>query len=137
MECSRFLATPTGSVNTATGSQALYSNTTPADATTPPTVFRRSIPTPPANLTPRPVRSALAQHHRRSNVANGFEALLGNTTGGGNTAIGSLAFSGNTTGNGNTALGFAAGNGVTTADNVTCIGANVARCERERHHLDC
>ena len=58
-------------------------------------------------------------------MANGFEALGSNTTGGANTAIGSLAFTGNSTGNNNTALGFAAGNGVTTADNVTCIGANV------------
>ena len=127
------------------------SSATPPATPTRPMVLKRSLttprrpqhghgyqalfPTPPANNTATGGR-ALDNTTGDDNMANGFEALGSNTTGGANTAIGYLALIGNTTGSNNTALGASAGNGVTTANNVICIGANVARCEREQHHLD-
>ena len=80
----------TGSDNTATGSNALYSKThTGLPVPTRPTVIKRSIATQPAATT-RPTVS---------------HALFSNTTGDDNTATGSQALFNNTTGSDNTANG--------------------------------
>jgi len=56
------------------------------------------------------------------NTANGYRALFANTNGDNNTAIGILALSANTSGAFNTALGRGAGSDVSTANNVIAIG---------------
>jgi trimeric autotransporter adhesin len=78
----------TGFGNTATGSQALYGNTTGGN-----------------------------------NTADGVDALYFNTTGSGNTATGWTALQGNTTANFNTASGYAALSKNTTGEGNTANGA--------------
>ena len=82
------LLSNTGHDNTATGSQVLMSNTTGGD-----------------------------------NMATGFEALQNNTTGAVNIAIGPSALGSNTEGSGNIALGFRAGLNLTTGDSNIDIGS--------------
>jgi hypothetical protein len=59
-----------------------------------------------------------------NNTANGFNALLNNTTGFNNTAIGYTALYSNTTGISNTAIGLAALRNNTTGGNNTANGLN-------------
>jgi hypothetical protein len=93
-------------LNTATGYEALISNTTGIGNTA-------------------TGNAALFSNTEGSgNTASGFNALSSNTTGNDNTAIGPLALSNNTEGNQNTALGFDAGLSITGSGNV-CIGALV------------
>jgi hypothetical protein len=79
-----------GNENTATGFDALQSNTV-GDGNTANGVFALFSNTSGGN-----------------NTASGVQALGGNTTGGQNTAVGALALSANTTGTGNTASGYSA-----------------------------
>lgn len=95
-----------GSVNTASGFAALYSNTTGsantaigADALSSNTTGQR-------------------------NTASGFNALYSNTTGSFNTASGSYALEYNTTGGSNTASGYVALNNNSTGSANTASGAN-------------
>ena len=109
------LATTQGDANTATGYQALYSNTgnsTGGNSNTA-TGYQALYSNAGSNST-----------GGNSNTATGYQALLSNITGNLNTATGGAALLGNTTGFLNTAFGFNAGSSVTTADNVICIGAN-------------
>ncbi len=118
----RALFNNTGSLNTATGAQALFNNTT------------GSLNTATGAL------ALLNNTTGRSNTATGEQALLNNTTGSANTATGSGALLMNVTGQGNTAAGAAAlrqgtlgrentamGNAAlfsNTGDNNTAAGSN-------------
>jgi hypothetical protein len=79
-------STMTGSGNTATGYQALFSNTT-------------------NNFNTATGYQALLQNTGGGNTATGYQALFSNTTSAGNTAVGSQALYQNTNGDGNTAVG--------------------------------
>jgi trimeric autotransporter adhesin len=59
------------------------------------------------------------------NAANGAVALYSNTTGNFNTAAGTGALFNNTTGSNNVAIGVTAGIALTTGSNNVCIGAGV------------
>lgn len=94
----------TGFSNTATGVQALSSNTT-------------------ENVNTATGLEALRNNiYGEDNTANGYRAFFANTSGDDNTAIGILALSANTSGAFNTALGRGAGSNVSTANNVISIG---------------
>ncbi len=99
--------TTTGGFNTASGFQALYSNTTADDNTASGgyALFRNST--------------------GDGNTAIGTQALFSNTVGSFNTASGTYALQGNTTGSYNTALGFEAGPSYSTLNltNTTALGA--------------
>ena len=103
-------ATMTGSANTATGSQALLTNTTGV------------------NNTASGFQSLNFNTTGQANTAVGVQALGNNTTGEGNTALGGAAgFTVNgtyLTGNYNTAVGFNALFGGGSFSNATAIGAN-------------
>jgi hypothetical protein len=90
-------------LNTASGSEALYNNTTAFfnTATGSEALFNNTT--------------------GLSNTANGYQALFSNTTAGSNTANGVQALY-RTTGGGNIALGFQAGVNLTTGDNNIDIG---------------
>ena len=96
----------TGSFNTANGAFALFSNTVGMTNT--------------ANGASALQNNTIGTH----NTANGYFALASNTSGTGNTAIGQAALS-DTTGSGNTALGAGAGNALTSGNNNIDIGADV------------
>jgi hypothetical protein len=95
--------TTTGSYNTASGYQALYSNTEGQQNTA--------------------IGAGALQANTEGtyNTAVGINALYANTTGFGNTASGEGALSFNATGNRNTALGYAAN--ANNLTNATAIGA--------------
>jgi hypothetical protein len=99
------LSSNTGEDNTATGFQALFSNTTAADNT--------------ANG----VQTLFSNTTGASNTATGFQALFSNTDGRWNTASGANALFGNTGGDTNTANGFFALNANTVGSENTAIGA--------------
>ena len=76
-------------------------------------------------LTPRSVHNALVGNNTGGgNTAFGSGTLGSNTTGDSNTAIGNGALSFNTTGSENIAFGEGAGGNVSTATNVICIGSD-------------
>ena len=99
---------PQGSLNTAVGDRALFSNTTG---------YRN---------TASGERALYANTTARGNTASGAEALLLNTTGSNNTASGLAALRANTTGSSNTALGYSAGDLNTTGSNSIFINNNGA-----------
>ena len=132
----------TNSDNTATGYQALFSNTIGAQNTANGAVALANNTTGNEN-TATGASALLFNTGGSNNTASGFHALLsnetgirntaagsgalnGNTIGGENTAIGDSALSSNVSGNFNTAVGLDAGADVTTAHDVICIGAGVA-----------
>jgi len=94
-----FSLTTLGFFNTATGFEALFSNTTGS-----------------AN-TATGLQALFFNTGGNHNTADGLTALRQNTTGEGNTANGFRALVRNTTGNGNIALGHNAGENLTTGSN--------------------
>ena len=93
-----------GAQNTAYGYQALYSNTTGCCNTV------------------SGIQALYYNTTGSNNLAIGTSALRDNTTGNNNLAIGESALASNYTGNDNTALGFAAGVGTDGLYNATAIG---------------
>jgi hypothetical protein len=98
-----FRANQGGSRNTATGFQALFSNTTDDN-------------------TAYGYQALLNNTTGFFNIATGVGALADNTGGSGNTAIGYFALHNNTTGGGNTAIGVGAGTNLTAGNNNIYIG---------------
>ena len=94
----------TGAGNIASGYQALYSNTTG--------YYNTAIG----------YQALYSNTTGYSNTTSGYNVLASNTTGYRNTAIGFQAFASNTTGNFNTAIGYSAGFNLTTGGNNTLIG---------------
>jgi hypothetical protein len=110
-----------GSANTATGFQALVSNTT-GDLNTAAGVDALRGNTTGDENTAIGAAALFGNTAGVGNTAIGVDALFSNTTGFNNVASGEFTLNNNTTGSSNTALGFNAGNSVTTANNVICIG---------------
>jgi Chaperone of endosialidase len=101
-----------GSYNTATGFSSLYSNTTGSNNTA---AGYESLyyNTTGDDNTASGYQALHANTTGGGNTASGYQALLSNTTGGHNTAIGDLALYENGQGSYNTALGFNAGHNQT------------------------
>jgi hypothetical protein len=102
----------TGGANTASGNQALYSDTT-------------------GSFNTAAGQDALFFNTTgNGNTAAGVNSLDANTTGGGNTATGNNSLLPNTTGNYNTAIGYYAGQTIdssnVTASNNTALGSGAA-----------
>jgi hypothetical protein len=116
----------TGSLNTATGDQALSSNTAGHENTATGQGALASNTTGDGNTSTG--HSALLNNTTGDgNTANGFMALLANTTGNFNTANGINALYFNTTGSSNIAIGFQAGANLTTgSDNIDIGNVGVA-----------
>jgi len=141
MECSRFLATPSENSNTASGSQALLSNTSggfntasgfEALANNTTGLYNTASGVEALFSSTTGVSNTATGYHAlnqnttgSANTANGDDALHSNTTGRSNTAFGTNAL-GNSTGTGNIALGAQAGFAVYTADHVIAIGIDGA-----------
>ena len=106
----------TGSANTATGLQALFFNTGGNHNTTDGLEALFSNTTGSAN-TADGLDALFSNTTGSFNTADGHTALRQNTTGEGNTANGFRALVRNTTGNGNIALGHNAGENLTTGSN--------------------
>ena len=98
----------TGSYNTATGYQALYSYTT-GDFNTANGAYALFLNTVGVNNTANGYQALYANTTGAYNTANGYRALFSNTSGVHNTANGNRALYVNTTGHYNTATGFSAG----------------------------
>jgi hypothetical protein len=116
------LATNTGNGNTATGSDALFGNTTGAENTA-------SGNTALANNTSGNYNTAsgafaLGSNNGSFNTASGAGALQVNTTGSNNTAIGFNALDANTIGGDNTASGYNSLEANTIGTDNTTIGFN-------------
>jgi Chaperone of endosialidase len=105
----------TGSGNTASGSQALFHNTTGDYNTASGYLALNSNTTGLWNTASGAY--ALFSNNGNGNTASGFEALYFNTTGEGNTASGFQALNSNTTGNNNTAYGVSALQNTTGSNN--------------------
>jgi hypothetical protein len=111
----------TGNSNTATGFWALLNNTTGSANTASGIDALANNTTADANTASGV--SALGNNTTGGwNTASGAFVLVHNTTGGDNTAIGAEALGGNTTGNYNIAIGFNAGGNLTTGDHNIVIG---------------
>jgi hypothetical protein len=110
----------TGTFNTATGAKALRDNTTGSNntATGRGALYKN---TAGQNNTATGV-SALYMNSGHDNTAHGFEALVSNTNGYSNAALGFRALYSNTTGSGNVAVGNEALKGNTTAEANVAIG---------------
>jgi hypothetical protein len=115
----------TGNGNTASGAQALGSNTT-GNGNTASGSFALLNNTTGGSNTASGSFALQGNTTGNGNTASGTEALLSNTTGGSNTASGFLALGSNTTGNGNTASGFQALGNNTTGNNNIAIGNEAA-----------
>jgi Chaperone of endosialidase len=101
--------------NTAAGDGALYSNTTGEGNTAAGVLALKANTTGNAN-TAAGLGALFSSTTGSYNSAAGFEALLHNTTGNSNTAAGFEALLNTTTGSGNTAIGNSAGSGLTGGD---------------------
>ena len=115
-----------GYYNTASGHQALYSNTTGSSNTGSGFQALYSNTTGTSNT----ASGSLALFSNTigfDNTASGYQALAINTTGRENTASGSYALVFNTTGRGNTASGFGALYSNTTGQSNTAIGDQALR----------
>src|SRR5580698_2910722 len=117
------LTNTAGSENTASGSYALSKNTTGGYNTA------GGYEALPANTTggnnAAYGASALQANTTGSNnTASGEGALLSNSSGGSNTALGASALITNTTGSNNTAVGYQAGPSTANLSYATAIGAN-------------
>ena len=95
-----------GGANAATGYQALYSNTTGSGNT--------------ASGAEALYTNTLGE----DNTATGYQALYSNTTGSLNTAVGAIALFSDAKGSENTAVGYEALSNNTTGSDLTCIGFN-------------
>ena len=111
----------TGGNNTANGFQALLSNTTGSSNTA---SGRQALlnNTTGIQSTAYGFQALRGNTTGGNNTANGFQALLSNTTGSNNTANGRSSLSSNTTGGNNTANGFQALFSNTTGGNNTANG---------------
>ena len=96
--------TNTGHANTATGTSALYSNTTGT------------------NNTATGANALKSNTSGGQNTATGYGSLFLNTTGSGNVAIGTSTLFDNTTGNYNTAIGNGAIENTATSEYNTAVG---------------
>ena len=115
--CQRF---STGSDNTAVGSEALSSSTTP-DGNTAVGSHALENNTTGDHNTAIGYFSLASNTEGSLNTAIGLNALGSNTTGNGNLAAGRDALANNTSGFSNVALGPIAGSNVTTAHTVICL----------------
>ena len=121
------------SINTATGYQALYNNTTLFSDTNPPfaiinavsntaygaqALFKNDL----GSYNTAVGAEALYNNTNNENTAIGAFALVNNTIGSGNAAVGSSALASNTSGGGNTAIGDIALLANTTGGGNTAIG---------------
>jgi len=115
-------STMTGSENTASGYEALFSNTTGSENTASGYKALFSNTTNYENT----ASGAYALYYNTGilNTADGYQALYDNTTGYYNTASGGDALKHNTTGYENTAVGMFALWTNTTGNDLTCIGYN-------------
>jgi hypothetical protein len=111
----------TGSLNTASGSLALQTNTTGSNNTA---SGRSSLSsnTSGGNNTASGAFALLSNTTGSNNTASGYQALVFNTGGGDNTASGVSALYSNSTGNNNIAIGKYAGQYATTGSNNIYIG---------------
>ncbi len=114
--------------NTASGQQALFSDTTGSGNTASGSSALLANTTGSANIATG--SSALYSNTSGGyNAASGYAALYSNTTGSYNAASGEQALFNNTTGSYNTATGFMAGetadNSAGTGSNNTAVGANI------------
>ena len=111
----------TGAGNIASGYQALYSNTTGSYNTA--SGFQSLYSNTTGGINTASGHKALYSNiNGLFNTASGLEVLYSNTTGSYNTASGTYALYYNTTGNQNTALGYSAGINATTGSNNTLLG---------------
>jgi hypothetical protein len=109
------------STNTASGNQALYSNTTGNNNTA--SGYQALYSNTTGDNNTASGRGALFFNTEGgSNTASGRDALYSNTTGSNNTAFGIRALRDNTTGNNNTASGYQALYSNTTGNNNTASG---------------
>ena len=110
-----------GNNNTASGLLALFSNTTGANNTA--TGFQALNSNTTGNFnTANGVEALFSNTTGFNNTANGVQALNSNTTGGDNTAAGEQALFKNTTGGNNTASGFEALLSNTTGSSNIALG---------------
>jgi hypothetical protein len=116
-------STMVGTANTASGYQALHSNTTGVDNTASGYEALYSNVTGELN-TATGYEAMYSNTTGFNNTADGFDALYANTTGAANTASGESALYFNTTGEGNTANGFVALFYNTTGATNTASGAS-------------
>ncbi|HEX4707664.1 MAG TPA: tail fiber domain-containing protein [Candidatus Angelobacter sp.] len=112
----------TGNFNTATGVQALFSNTTGGSNTASGYLALFGNTTGSFNVA-NGANALQSNTTGGSNVANGGFALFSNTTGANNVGEGFDALINNTTGNSNIAIGPGAGGSLTTGSNNIDIGA--------------
>jgi Chaperone of endosialidase len=119
-------STMSGIANTATGYQALFSDTTGTGNTATGTLALYSNTGDSSGDGSANTASGYAALYSNttgnSNTASGESALYANTTGGGNTASGSAALYANTTGSNNTTSGYDALEQNTTGSNNTASG---------------
>jgi len=111
----------TGSLNTASGYQALLNNTSGFDNTAS-GAWALQFNTTGSYDTANGEQALILNTTGSSNTASGFQALASNTTGGGNTASGVQALLSNNTGGYNLADGYQALNSNTTGSNNTASG---------------
>ena len=112
----------TGDNNTADGYYALYSNTTGSSNTADGAAALYSNTTGYSN-TADGYYALFSNTTGYSNTAAGYDALNDNTSGNSNTADGFNALASNSTGNNNVAVGYEAGLNLTTGSNNIDIGA--------------
>jgi hypothetical protein len=112
-----------GSYNTGTGFSSLYSNTTGNNNTAAGYMSLYSNSTG-SNNTASGYQALYTNSIGGNNTANGYQALLSNTTGFNNTAFGNQALNSNTTGKGNAAQGSNALYSNTTGIRNLGIGSN-------------
>jgi len=98
------VSTTTGSFNTASGYQSLYTNTTG---------FRNSA---------FGTISLYLNLDGHDNASLGYQSLYSNVSGNYNTAVGTLALASSASGNQNTAIGYGAGNSIISGSNNIVIG---------------
>src|SRR5205807_534179 len=118
-----FSLTTLGFFNTATGFEALFSNTT-GSANTATGLEALFSNTGGNNDTANGVNALFSNTIGSANTADGLDALFSNTTGSFNTADGHTALRQNTTGEGNTANGFRALVRNTTGNGNIALGHN-------------
>jgi len=112
--------------NTADGFQSLYTNATGGDNTA--TGFQALFSNSGGfSNTADGLQSLYNNTTGTSNTATGYQALFSNTTGANNTATGLVALENNTVGKNNTAVGTVALFSNTTGSNNTAVGANAGQ----------
>ena len=133
MERSRCLATPGGLLNTATGANALFSNTTGDDNVA--NGYQALYHNTTGGINTAVGWQALFSNTvGNSNTATGVNVLFNNTIGNFNTASGDGALFSNTGGSKNTATGYAALNSNTAGFNNTASGSHALRSNTKGHN---